>query len=460
MSRQNEYQFVDADSSAIEAELISAYENITQRTLKPADPERLFIAWVVSIVVQERVSQNYVGNQNLPSRADGENLDALGEWIYNVKRLSAQASKCTIRFQITTPQASTIVIPQGTRVTDASQTLIWYTTEEAAIEIGKTSVEQMVQCETLGVVGNGFIAGQINTLIDVDNIPYFASCANIDISDGGSEQADDEEYYELMKSGLAAFSTAGPKGAYEYWAKSVSSNIVDVRAIQPRETTSMLIPLYIPPDGGKVAFIGGDYLCPDSLVVYLPSGEKAILGEDYTYNYANELLTVFVKKSSILTIEHNISVEIEKIKAGYVYIYALMGDGTIADTVIKNAIHDTCNEDSIRPLTDIVSCKDAEMIDYDIDLTYYIKRGTDKSAADIQIAVQDAVGQFVAWQHAKIGRDINPSQLDWLLHDTGIKRSVITQPAFVKLRNGDDHTTPQIAHIRNIKVVNGGFEDE
>ncbi len=44
MSRDTEYKFVPTDSSAIMARLISAYENMTGRTLQPADPDRLFIA--------------------------------------------------------------------------------------------------------------------------------------------------------------------------------------------------------------------------------------------------------------------------------------------------------------------------------------------------------------------------------------------------------------------------------
>ncbi len=461
MSRQSEYQFVDTDSAAIEAKLISAYENITGKTLQPADPERLFIAWVLSLIVQERTSQNYTGNQNIPSRAEGENLDALGEWIYNIKRLAAQASKCTVRFNITAAQPSALIIPHGTRVTDASKTLVWYTTDDAEIKIGSTYVDQMVQCETVGVAGNGFVAGQINTLIDVDNVPYFASCENIETSNGGSEEADDDEYYELMRAGLDSYSTAGPKGAYAYFAKSVSTTIADVVVMQPKEIVDLTLNLYTSPDNLKVAFIGGEQLIPDSISVYKHGSQTcAELGVDYTYTYADSLLMITIKSDGALASENKIDVAVNQVKAGYVYIYALMDDGTIADSVIKSAILKACNDDTVRPLTDFVSCKDAEAVTYNINLTYYIKRGTKKSVADIQLAVQEAVGEYVAWQREKIGRDINPSKLDWLLRDTGIKRSVIAEPSFVALRSGDDHTTPQYASVASITVTNGGYEDE
>lgn len=380
MSRSNDYQFVDTDSSAIESRLISAYERITDRTLNPADPERLFIAWVLSIIVQERTIQNYVGNQNIPSRATGENLDALGEWIYNIKRLGAQASKCTMKFEISTAQPNALIIPRGTRVTDSGKTLVWSTTDEAEIKIGETSVCQTVKCESVGTVGNGYVAGQINKLIDVDSIPYLLSCTNIETSNGGSEEANDNEYYELMRAGLDSYSTAGPRGAYEYHAKSVSTAIADVAVVVP--------------------------------------------------------------------------------DAGCVDIYALMDDGTAADSVIKSEILKACNDDSVRPLTDYVQCKNAEIVSYDVELTYYVKRGTDKPITEIQKSVMSAVDEYVEWQRGKIGRDINPSKLDWLLRDTGIKRAVITSPTFMQLNSGDARTIPQFASVGKVTVTNGGFENE
>ena len=459
--RNTDYQFVDTDSAGIEAKLISAYEHITRRTLNPADPDRLFIAWVTDVIVQSRITQNYTGNQNIPSRAEGANLDALGKWIYDIERLSAQVSKCTLRITIRENQPSAVIIPSGTRVTDGSGALVWYTTADAVINIGETEAEVMVQCESVGSAGNGYAPGQINTLIDVDNIPYFESCSNIDTSNGGAEEANDEEYYDLMRHGLDAYSTAGPKGAYEYWAKSVSSSIADVKVIQPKETKQKLLPVYTSQDGIHTVFIGGEYLEESTLKIYAEGSEDpAVLGTDYTYVYSDALMVVSIKSDGALADASKLVISIDQIKAGFVYLYALMDDGTLADSVVKGAIIDACNGDTTRPLTDVVSCEDAEVVPYDIQFTYYVQRGTEKSLSDIQTAVQNAVGEYIAWQHAKIGRDINPSKLEWLLKETGVKRVVITSPTFTQLRNGDDHTQPQVARNEACTVINGGFEDE
>ena len=79
MSRNPEYQFVSTDTAELEALLTSAYEQLTGTTLQPASPERLFVKWVLSILVHERELHNHTANQNIPSRAEGANLEALGE---------------------------------------------------------------------------------------------------------------------------------------------------------------------------------------------------------------------------------------------------------------------------------------------------------------------------------------------------------------------------------------------
>lgn len=380
--RGTEYSFVTADSAQIVADLTAKYEELTGRTLMPSDPDKLFISWVAGIIIQERVCLNYAANQNLPAAASGKHLDALGEMFYNVKRPKAAPAVCTMRFVLSAPQATAIAIPKGTKVTDGSGKYIWDITEDAAVPIGAIYTDVPARCETAGAVGNGFAPGQINVLVNVDNVLYYQSCANIDTSHSGSEEATDAEYYELMRQGLEAFSTAGPKGAYEYHAKAVSTEIADVCAINPID------------------------------------------------------------------------------KPGHVEIYALMTSGEIADDGTKRAILEACNDDKVRPLTDIVEVKDPEVEAFDIDLTFYADRAGNNSTSAIETAVRAAVDEYAAWQCGKIGRDINPSKLMWLLRDTGAKRVDINSPVFTALKDGSDRVTPQVARLGTVNVVSGGYEDE
>ncbi len=246
--RNPEHQFVPTDTGVIVSAMIAAYERITGAVVRPASPEKLFIQWVASVIIQERVMNNFTGNQNIPSRAEGENLDALGELFYMQVRPAAQAAVCTERFYISAEQSTSILIPAGIRVTDGA--LIWETTEDTYIPIGNLYADVPIRCQTAGVAGNGYAARQINRLVDISGIDYYDRCENITVSDGSAERATDEEYYNLLRSSEDAYSTAGARGGYIYHAKSVSMEITDVVTNSP---SAGEVRIYALMEGGAIA---------------------------------------------------------------------------------------------------------------------------------------------------------------------------------------------------------------
>lgn len=232
MSRNTQYQFVSTDTEALEAALVASYEKIVGVSLKPASPEMLFVKWVTNIIIQERVINNHTGNQNVPSRAEAENLDALAELFYVIERPAAKAAVCTGRFYISETQETAILVPAGTRVTDADNTLIWETVTDVFIDIGSLYSDVQMQCRTPGTIGNGYAAGQLNTIVDVYD--YYERCENITASGGGADVPSDEEFYQLMRASMDGYSTAGALGGYVYFAKQASSEIEDVVANSPQ----------------------------------------------------------------------------------------------------------------------------------------------------------------------------------------------------------------------------------
>lgn len=82
MIRNPEYQFLSTDQAEMERWLIWLWESLSGTAVRPASPERLVIQWAASALVQERARQNRAGNQNIPSRAEGAHLDALGELFF------------------------------------------------------------------------------------------------------------------------------------------------------------------------------------------------------------------------------------------------------------------------------------------------------------------------------------------------------------------------------------------
>lgn len=147
------FQFIPTDPDDIVIWLTDSYEKIMGVTVRPASPERNFIQWMASAIVLERVLTNYAANQNIPSRAVGDNLDALAELFYARERPRAKAAATTMRFTVSGPLSFAVLIPKGTRVTDAGKTLVWETLADAYVPAGESHADIKVRCQTPGKEG-------------------------------------------------------------------------------------------------------------------------------------------------------------------------------------------------------------------------------------------------------------------------------------------------------------------
>lgn len=225
MSRKgDDYSFIQTDPDAILQSIMDMYKEITGKTVSLASPDMLFIRWVQAVLIHAMNRINIAANQNLASRATGDNLDRLGELLYSQNRPGDKPASVQMEFTISGAQDVPVLIPAGTRV--SSGDVFFMTERDVYVPIGDTSVEVHAVCMTSGTIGNGLPAGSITNC--VDPFPYYESCVNVDESGGGSARPDDDTFYELLVASQDAYSTAGPSGAYAYWAKSVSTEIADV----------------------------------------------------------------------------------------------------------------------------------------------------------------------------------------------------------------------------------------
>lgn len=246
--REPEYQFLSLDSEEITQRLIAMWEKSVGTAVLPGSPERLFIAWVTEAIVYERAENNRAANRNLPSRAEDEDLDALGGELFHVTRPAATAAVCTARFFISEAQNQVVTVPAGTRMTDAAGALVWALVENVYIPAGETYADGKLQCQTAGTAGNGYEPGQISALVDLYD--YCQSAENLTTSDGGADEADDATYYELMRESQDALSTGGARGSYVYNAKRASTRIADVVA---NTSGPARVSIYVLMDDGTAA---------------------------------------------------------------------------------------------------------------------------------------------------------------------------------------------------------------
>lgn len=239
ITRNREYpdiQFIETDTEIIESNMIALYEQMMREygredyKMHPASPERIFIGWCAAIVVQQRILIDETAKKNVPRYAKGEYLDSLAELYKDIERLPAMPAVAVFRCYISEAQPESVFIPSGTRIAFGNE-IIFATTDELEIKAGQTYGDVNGECQTPGIVGNNFAAGQVKEIVDVYD--YYLKIENITKTSGGTEEEGDDEYYSRMRDSMESFSTAGPVGGYIYHAKSVSSAIADVAATSP-----------------------------------------------------------------------------------------------------------------------------------------------------------------------------------------------------------------------------------
>lgn len=140
-------------------------------------------------------------------------------------------------------------------------------------------------------------------------------------------------------------------------------------------------------------------------------------------------------------------------KPGEVEIRPLLVGGNTPNQEILDTVFDVLNDRKIRPLTDKVIVLPPEPVFYGIDLTYWIDREDAANTIEIQKKAEQAVADYELWQKSRLGRDINPSELIYLIRAAGVKRVEIREPVYII-------TSPaQIAIAEKKSVVFGGLED-
>lgn len=278
--------FADADAEKVKSAIFSDYTAITGRKLAQGDPVRLFLLVIAEAIVRLMNNQNYIGRQNLLKYAVGNNLDNLGAFS-DTPRIAASAATTTLKISVSAVRSQETIVPSGTRVVTDSG-IYFATNEDIAVLPGSTSAVVKATCQTLGNQGNGFLPGEVNNI--VDPIAYVASIVNTTTSAGGADIESDDDYRERIHEAPERFSTAGPIGAYEYWAKTANSAIVDVAVSSPSAGTVEIRPLL---DKGKIPtkelldaiqdIVSADKVRPLTDIVNVLAPEAVSYNIDVTY---------------------------------------------------------------------------------------------------------------------------------------------------------------------------------
>lgn len=263
-----DFDFVEVNPEKVINEIIEDYQKAyfedtgEVKKLYPGDRIRIFLMTQAMREIQLRQKINDTAKQNLIKYARNERLDHLG---VGVKTPRGESMPARTRMKITASQQSTSarVIPAGQRFMPPDG-LFFRTETDHILPAGETELVVPAVCEEVGIIGNGYQPGQINSM--VEQLAFMVSAVNIETSQGGVDREDDESYRERVHMAPEGFSVAGPEAAYVYHAKAYSSLISDIKVKSERGTG--VVNLYVLLANGELpnqSFLDGlsDYFTKD-----------------------------------------------------------------------------------------------------------------------------------------------------------------------------------------------------
>lgn len=272
------------------------YKELTGKdiSLGQADPYRLIMYACTMQIYQAMQYADYAGKMSFLKYASGDYLDNLAA-LRGISRRQAAAASTVLQFSIETEYPFAVAIPAGCRVTNGND-LFFATDEYAEIKAGEKQVTVSATCTQTGVQGNDFAPGELNVV--VNTLPYVVTVTNTVTTYGGADIEDDDSLRDRIYSVPDTYSTAGPDGAYEYFAKESDTSISDV-VVQTPSPGEVVV--YVICDGGKLPeeallqkvseHLNDRKIRPLTDHVTIRAPEKKEYDIDFTYYIANSQKT-------------------------------------------------------------------------------------------------------------------------------------------------------------------------
>lgn len=233
MTSLPEPDFISRAPETIEQAVIATWQSETGLALDPTQPESQLLRVMAYRETLLRIAIQEAAKQNLLRYAAFPVIDHIGKLLAGSDgaRLGAQAATTTLRFSLASPRGVNTLVPSGTRVATRDGRVFYATTTAVYVVAGQTSADALATATTTGAGGNGYVPGQVTTL--VDPVPYIVAVTNVTATDGGSAVESDAHYSERLLLAPGASSTAGAEETYRFWALTASALVADVAVLSP-----------------------------------------------------------------------------------------------------------------------------------------------------------------------------------------------------------------------------------
>lgn len=157
---------------------------------------------------------------------------------------------------------------------------------------------------------------------------------------------------------------------------------------------------------------------------------------------------------------------------GVVRIVVLMKNGELPTQNVLDKVLDECSPKDRRPLTDKVETAAANVVNYDIDLTYYLDKEHKTEELSYRKKIEGekldcsdgAIREYINWQQSKLGRSVNADELRYRIQNaasyttsdsksyTAVRRITLSSPDNITLQE------TEVAKVGSITVTYGGLE--
>lgn len=375
-----DFQILDINPEQDEKDAIAMFEDETEKTLYPAQSERISISVFTKIFSLFKMQVNEAFKNLLLPYAKSIFLDIIGA-LLGCPRLSASQAVSTLLITLYETLSVDKIIPAGTEIETVDGEYIFTTDEDLTIKAGELTGQVTITSVKAGSALN-YKKGEITNIIQ--NLEYVESVTNITDAEGGSDEEEDDAYRERLYIAAEKSSTAGPELAYKYYAMSADKSITDVQVECKQENASITL-------NGQTYTEENNSIENDDISA--------------TINYTSGIFKITLKKQSL-------SIEVKIPPCARVDIYALTETGTPSENIIQK-IYKEVNTEDRRPLSDLVVVSGAEKQTYKIKAVVIVEK--DAILDDVQNNVMTALNDYIIAKQKLLKQEILPSDIITLI---------------------------------------------
>lgn len=371
-----DFQILTIDPEQDEKDAVALFEKETEKTLYPAQSERITISVFNKLFNLFKIQVNEAFKNLLLPYAKGIFLDIIGALLGCPRLTPSQAVSILL---ITLYEAFSFdkVIPKGTEIETKDGEYVFITDEDVIIPAGSLTAQVNITSVLAGSALN-YKKDEITNLIQ--NYEYVDSVTNITDSVGGTDEEDDEAYRERLYIAAEKSTTAGARLAYKYYAMSADKSITDVEVECIQEDANITL--------------NGQTYTEENGVI-----DNEFMHAEIDYTTGNFSITLK---------EQSLSLEVTIPPCARIDIYALTENGAPSENIIQK-IYDEVNVEERRPLNDLVVVSGALKSEFVINGIVLLSKDADY---DIVVnAVQTALNKYLTELRLKLNQAVIPSQI-------------------------------------------------